>query len=152
MSDARINMSDNFRKVIEEYEAIINKPLPIFRETPGYVQLRPEEWFIGLHYEFLDMHDYLTVEFHIEVKSASKFVDELRDWVYIDEENKKINPLLKAILDTDKIGVSQPWLRKDELSRLVAIYPNDNPRRVAEAMARFIHATQHKIGSWLKNR
>lgn len=153
MSEVRAKMNENFRKVIEEYEAITNKPLPICREEPGYVQLKADSWFKGLHYEFLDMGNYLTVEFHIEVKTVSRFVDVLRSWVYVGgTEGSTINPLLQDILNTDEIYVSTPWLKKDEFSRLIAHYPYDDPKRVAEAMARFIHATQHKINLWLKTK
>ena len=153
MLPVRASMNENFRKVIEEYEAITNKPLNIFREERGYVQLKADSWFKGLHYEFLDMSNYLTVEFHIEVKTVSRFVDVLRSWVYVGgTEGSTINPLLQDILDTDEIDVSTPWIGKDDFSRLIAIYPYDDPKRVAEAMARFIHATQHKIDAWLKTK
>lgn len=145
-------MREEFHQVIDAYAALPNKPLEIAEQQPNYAQLRGKGWYKGLHYEFLDMpgkennEGYLSVEIHIEVKSTPGLVEVLKSWC---EDSR---PLLQDILMSKHIDWDGEWPFWTDWNtgRIMAAYPYGNPQVVAEAMARFISATEPRITEWLK--
>ncbi|OQX05763.1 MAG: hypothetical protein BWK73_32640 [Thiothrix lacustris] len=147
-------MREQFQQVIDAYNSLPCKPMKISRKRHDFVQLWADNWPLkptktiegAVHYEFLDMGEEITIEIHLEASAVAGLAKVMQPWVM------NPRPLLEDIFLAQNVyDWDNTWFPRRKGGRFGAGYALNDPQHCAEAMARFICATQPKITEWLNH-
>lgn len=126
-----------FQAVLDAYNQAATPDLQAVGRSSGYRQVRPEGWPSGVHYEFMNGKEFLSVEFHIERESRRWLGEVIRQM-----------PSDKTLGYRHRLEWDPKW--SGSKGRIRTVFPlSTPPLEVAQAMGELIEATHGRISAAL---